>query len=64
MLAQQTAAATQDVKNKIARVQSSTGAASSDLERFVTAIQEVGGAITESAAAMNRQAEVTTDVEE
>ena len=63
-LAQQTAAATQDVKDKIASVQSSTSAAISDLETIVTAIQEVGGTMTETAAAMNRQAELTTGVAE
>ena len=61
-LAQQTAAATQDVKDKIASVQSSTNAAISDLERIVNAIQEVGGTISETASAMSRQADLTTGV--
>jgi len=63
-LAQQTAAATQDVKDKIASVQSSTSAAISDLERIATVIHEVGGTMAETAAAMNRQAELTTGVAE
>jgi len=63
-LAQQTAAATQDVKDKIASVQSSTNAAISDLEGIATVIHEVGGTMAETAAAMNRQADLTTGVAE
>ena len=63
-LAQQTAAATQDVKDKIASVQSSTSAAIGDLERITSVIHEVGGTMAETAAAMNRQAELTTGVAE
>ena len=63
-LAQQTAAATQDVKDKIASVQSSTSAAIGDLERITSVIHEVGGTMAETAAAMNRQADLTTGVAE
>ena len=63
-LAQQTAAATQDVKDKIASVQSSTNAAISDLEGIALVIHEVGGTMADTAAAMNRQADLTTGVAE
>jgi methyl-accepting chemotaxis protein len=63
-LAQQTAAATQDVKDKIASVQSSTSAAISDLESIANVIHEVGGTMDETATAMNQQAELTTGVAE
>jgi len=63
-LATQTAAATQEVKDKIASVQSSTTVAISDLEGIAAVIHGVGSTMAETSAAMNRQAELTTEVAE
>ena len=51
-LAQQTARATQDVKERISGVQSSTEAALTDLQSITTVIQEVGGTVAETASTM------------
>ena len=61
-LARQTAAATEDIKAKIAGVQNSTGSAMSDIEKITTVIQEVGHIIASIAAAIEEQATVTKDV--
>ena len=63
-LANQTAAATQDVKDKIASVQSSSLSAIGELENIAIVIQEVGSTIAESAEAMNQHAELSTNVSE
>ena len=61
-LARQTAAATEDIKTKIAGVQSSTGSAMSDIEKITTVIKEVGQIVASIAAAIEEQATVTKDV--
>ena len=61
-LARQTASATEDIKNKIGGVQSSTGSAIADIQKIVTIIQEVGSIVTTIAAAIEEQATVTRDV--
>jgi methyl-accepting chemotaxis protein len=61
-LARQTAAATDDIKSKIAGVQNSTGSAISDIEKITTVIQDVGQLVASIAAAIEEQAVVTKDV--
>jgi len=61
-LARQTAEATEDIKARIAGVQSSTGAAISDIDQITTVIKEVGGIVSSIAAAIEEQAAVTKDV--
>jgi methyl-accepting chemotaxis protein len=61
-LAAQTARATQDVKEKIASVQSSTATALVDLQTITTVIQEVGHTVSETAAAMTEHADVSKRV--
>jgi methyl-accepting chemotaxis protein len=61
-LAQQTANATQEVKDKIASVQSSTATAMADLDGISAVIQEVGGTVSETAQAMTNQAETSQQV--
>jgi methyl-accepting chemotaxis protein len=61
-LAAQTARATQDVKEKIASVQSSTATALVDLQTITTVIQDVGHTVAETAAAMTEHADVSKRV--
>jgi len=61
-LARQTAAATEDIKAKIAGVQTSTGAAIADIEKIAGVIKEVGSIVSTIAAAIEEQATVTKDV--
>ena len=61
-LARQTAAATEDIKAKIAGVQASAGRAIGDIEKITGVIQEVGGIVANIAAAIEEQAAVTKDV--
>jgi methyl-accepting chemotaxis protein len=61
-LAQQTARATQDVKDKIASVQASTANALSDLEGITAVIQEVGSTVAETASAMSKHAQTSERV--
>jgi methyl-accepting chemotaxis protein len=61
-LARQTAAATEDIKAKIAGVQTSTGAAIADIEKITGVIKEVGSIVSTIAAAIEEQATVTKDV--
>jgi methyl-accepting chemotaxis protein len=61
-LAQQTAAATEDIKSRIAGVQSSTGSAITDIEKIAGVIQEVGDLVSSIAAAIEEQTAVTKDV--
>jgi len=61
-LARQTAEATEDIKARIAGIQSSTGVAISDIGQITTVIKDVGTIVTSIAAAIEEQATVTRDV--
>lgn len=61
-LARQTAEATEDIKKRIASVQSSTGMALTDIDEITAVIREVGGIVSNIAAAIEEQAAVTKDV--
>jgi methyl-accepting chemotaxis protein len=61
-LAQQTAAATEDIKGKISTIQTSTGSAMGDIESIATVIHDVGEIVTSIAAAIEQQSAVTKDV--
>jgi methyl-accepting chemotaxis protein len=61
-LARQTAEATEDIKARIAGVQSSTGMAITDIDQITAVIKEVGGIVSSIAAAIEEQAAVTKDV--
>jgi methyl-accepting chemotaxis protein len=61
-LAQQTAAATHDIKGKIAGIQTSTGSAIMDIEQITAVINEVGQIVNTIAAAIEEQSVVTRDV--
>jgi methyl-accepting chemotaxis protein len=61
-LAQQTATATEDIKTKIASMQSSTGAAIGDIEKIASVIKEVGGIVSNIATAIEEQSTATKDV--
>jgi methyl-accepting chemotaxis protein len=62
-LAQQTAAATEDIKSKISSIQASTGGAMGDIEKIAEVIKEVGEIVASIAAAIEEQSTVTKDVE-
>ena len=61
-LARQTASATEDIKNKIVSVQSSTGSAIAEIEKISGVIKDVVAIVTNIAAAIEEQAAVTRDV--
>ena len=61
-LARQTAAATEDIKAKIAGVQNSAGSAIADIEKITGVIKEVGSIVASIAAAIEEQSTVTKDV--
>jgi methyl-accepting chemotaxis protein len=61
-LARQTATATEDIKAKIAGVQTSAGGAIADIEKIAGVIKEVGSIVAGIAAAIEEQATVTKDV--
>ncbi len=61
-LARQTAEATEDIKLRIAGVQSSSGTAIADIGQITSVISEVGGIVSGIAAAIEEQAAVTKDV--
>jgi methyl-accepting chemotaxis protein len=61
-LARQTAEATEDIKARIAGIQSSTGTAISNIGQITTVIKDVGTIVTTIAAAIEEQATVTKDV--
>ena len=61
-LARQTAEATEDIKARIAEVQSSTGTAIADIDQITSVIKDVGGIVSSIAAAIEEQAVVTRDV--
>jgi methyl-accepting chemotaxis protein len=61
-LAQQTAAATEDIKAKIKGIQASTGSAIGDNEKIARVIQQVGEIVATIAVAIEEQSAVTRDV--
>ena len=61
-LAQQTAAATEDIKSKIAGVQSSTTGAVGDIEKIAAVIREVSEIVASIATAIEEQSVVTRDI--
>jgi methyl-accepting chemotaxis protein len=61
-LARQTAEATEDIKARIAGVQSSAGLAITDIDQITAVIKEVGSIVSSIAAAIEEQAAVTKDV--
>ena len=63
-LARQTAEATEDIKARIAGVQSSAGMAITDIDQITEVIKEMGGIVSSIAAAIEEQATVTKDVAE
>ncbi len=61
-LARQTAEATEDIKLRIAGVQTSSGTAIADIDQITAVIKEVGDIVSGIAAAIEEQATVTKDV--
>jgi hemerythrin-like metal-binding protein len=61
-LANQTAAATEDIKTRISGVQISTGGAIADIEKIGGVVQEMGVIVGYIAASIEEQATVTRDV--
>ncbi len=61
-LAQQTASATEDIKSKIAGVQTSTRSAIDDIAKISKVIEEAGSLVSAIAVAIEEQATVTKDV--
>jgi methyl-accepting chemotaxis protein len=61
-LAKQTAAATEDIKGRIASVQSSTASGIAEIERISKVIDDVSDIVTTIATAIEEQAAVTKDI--
>jgi methyl-accepting chemotaxis protein len=61
-LALQTAAATSEIKEKIAGIQSSTAGAVADIDQIVQVIRDVNEIVVSIAAAIQEQATVTQDI--
>jgi methyl-accepting chemotaxis protein len=61
-LAQQTAAATEDIRQRISTVQGATNQGITDVERVSAVIGEVNAIVTSIAAAIEEQAVVTKDI--
>jgi methyl-accepting chemotaxis protein len=61
-LAQQTAAATEDIKAKISGIQASTGGTIADIERISQVIRDVSEIVTTIATAIEEQSTVTRDI--
>ncbi|MEO8661430.1 MAG: methyl-accepting chemotaxis protein, partial [Bryobacteraceae bacterium] len=61
-LAQQTAAATEDIKSRIAGVQSSTGSGIAEIEKVSRVIHDVSDLVSSIAAAIEEQSAVTRDI--
>lgn len=61
-LAQQTAAATEDIKSKISSVQNATGEAITDIQGISNIIKEVVHLVSNIAAAIEQQSAVTKDL--
>jgi methyl-accepting chemotaxis protein len=61
-LAKQTAAATEDIKGKIAGVQSSTASGIAEIDKVTVVIHEVSDIVSSIAAAIEEQSTVTKDI--
>jgi methyl-accepting chemotaxis protein len=61
-LAQQTAAATEDIKGRVASVQSSTAGGIAEIEKISTVIHEVSDIVSSIAAAIEQQATATKEI--
>ena len=61
-LAQQTASATEDIKNRIGGVQSSAAGGIAEIEKVTQVIHEVSDIVSSIAAAIEEQATVTKDI--
>ena len=61
-LAQQTAAATNEIRSKIATIQSSTAGAVADIDQIVLVIREVNAIVMSIATAIQEQSIVTRDI--
>ena len=61
-LAQQTAAATSEIKEKIGTIQGSTAGAVADIDKIVQVIRDVNEIVMSIAAAIQEQATVTQDI--
>jgi methyl-accepting chemotaxis protein len=61
-LAQQTAAATSEIKEKISTIQGSTAGAVADIEKIVQVIREVNEIVMSIATAIQEQSTVTQDI--
>jgi methyl-accepting chemotaxis protein len=61
-LAKQTAAATEDIKGKIAGVQSSTSSGIAEIDKVTVIIHEVSDIVSSIAAAIEEQSTVTKDI--
>jgi len=61
-LAQQTASATEDIKQKIGSIQSSTGVAINDIQRIANVIREVGDIVSQIATSIEEQSKATKSV--
>jgi methyl-accepting chemotaxis protein len=61
-LAQQTAAATSEIKEKISTIQGSTAGAVADIDKIVQVIRDVNEIVMSIAAAIQEQATVTQDI--
>jgi methyl-accepting chemotaxis protein len=61
-LAEQTAAATGEIRKKIAGIQSATGSTIADIEKITHIIKDVGDTVTTIATAIEEQATVTRDI--
>ena len=61
-LAQQTAAATEDIKGRIAGVQTSTAGGIAEIEKVTKVIHEVSDIVSSIAAAIEEQSTVTRDI--
>jgi methyl-accepting chemotaxis protein len=61
-LAQQTAAATENIKGRIAGIQASTGGAIEDIKGIAEVIRQVGEIVTTIATAIEQQSAVTREV--
>lgn len=61
-LSQQAASATEDIKSKVASVQTSVSTAVSDIERIASVVKDVNDLVTRIATAVEEQSAVTRDV--
>ncbi len=61
-LAEQTAHATEDIKNKVSGIQTSTKDSIADIERIATVIGEVNDIVSTISSAITQQAAVTKDI--